>query len=216
MADTEEEQIELLKKWWHENGKAIVIGVVSAIVLFAGWQTWHSHQKTKNEAAADIFQQMITTTESPDGAAKAAELAEQLRKDYSSTVYAVFAALQLAKDAVAVNDLPRAAMLLDWAQGQHPDASLKPLIGFRLAKVQYAQGELDKALASLSGIKDGSAWSVTAAELRGDILQAQNKQDEARESYNAALKALDASGDQEQRANLEIKLSGLVKSGAQP
>jgi len=216
MADTEEEQIELLKKWWHENGKAIVIGVVTAIVLFVGWQAWHSHQKAKNEAAADVFQQMITATESPNGAVKAVELAEQLRKDYSSTVYGIFAALQLAKNAVAANDLPHAATLLDWAQGQHPDASLKPLIGLRLAKVQYAQGELDKALVSLSDIKDGSAWFVTAAELRGDILQAQNKPDEAHEIYNAALKALDASGDQEQRANLEIKLSGLAKSGNQP
>lgn len=216
MADTEEEQIELLKKWWHENGKAIVIGVVTAIVLFAGWQTWHSHQQARNEAAADIFQQMITATETPDGTVKAAELAEQLRKDYSATVYGVFAALQLAKDAVAANDLPRAATLLEWAQNQNADASLKPLIALRLAKVQFAQGELEKAFASLSGIKDGNAWLVTAAELRGDILQAQNKSDEARESYNAALKALDASGDQEQRANLEIKLSGLAKPGTQP
>jgi len=215
MADTEEEQIELLKKWWNENGKAIVIGVVTAVVLFVGWQTWRSHQQARNEAAADIFQQMITAAETPDGTVKAAELAEQLRKDYATTVYGVFAALQLAKDAVVANDLPRAATLLEWAQSQHPDASLKPLIGFRLAKVQYAQGELEKALISLSGI-DGSAWLVVAAELRGDILQAQNKPDAARESYNAALKALDASGDQEQRANLEIKLSGLAKSGNQP
>lgn len=215
MADTEEEQIELLKKWWNENGKAIVIGVVTAVVLFVGWQTWRSHQQARNEAAADIFQQMITAAETPDGTVKAAELAEQLRKDYATTVYGVFAALQLAKDAVVANDLPRAATLLEWAQSQHPDASLKPLIGFRLAKVQYAQGELEKALASLSGI-DGSAWLVVAAELRGDILQAQNKLDEARESYNTALKALDASGDQEQRTNLEIKLSGLAKSGNQP
>jgi predicted negative regulator of RcsB-dependent stress response len=159
---------------------------------------------------------MITATETPDGTVKAAELAEQLRKDYSATVYGVFAALQLAKDAVAANDLPRAATLLEWAQNQNADASLKPLIALRLAKVQFAQGELEKAFASLSGIKDGNAWLVTAAELRGDILQAQNKLDEARESYNAALKALDASGDQEQRANLEIKLSGLAKPGTQP
>lgn len=216
MADTEEEQIELLKKWWHENGKAIVIGVVTAVVLFLGWQTWHSHQQARNEAAAEIFQQMITAAESPDGAMKAVELAEQLRKDYSATAYGIFAALQLAKDAVVANDLPRAVMLLEWAQGQHPDASLQPLINFRLAKVQYAQGDLDKALASLSGIKDGSEWLVTAAELRGDILQAQDKPDAARESYKVAIRALDASGDQEQRTNLEIKLSGLKKSGNQP
>lgn len=211
MADTEEEQIELLKKWWHENGKAIVMGVVMSLVVFFGWTTWQSHERVRNEAAADLYQQMTMASETSDGAGRVVELAEQLRKDYPNTVYGVFAALRLAKDAVAANDLARAASLIDWAQNQRPDASLLPLIGLRLAQVQYAQGESDKALASLSKIKQSDTWQATIAELRGDILLSQNKIDEARDSYNVALKALEIVNNQEQHAILEIKLSGLVK-----
>jgi predicted negative regulator of RcsB-dependent stress response len=209
MADTEEEQIELLKKWWHENGKAIVMGVMMSLLVFFGWTTWQSHERARNEAAADLYQQMITASESVSGNGKVVELAEQLRKDYPSTVYGVFAALHLAKDAVAADDLPRAASLIEWAQSQRPDSSLIPLIGLRLAQVQYAQGEPDKALGSLSQIKKSDAWQAAIAELRGDILLSQKKHDEARDSYNAALKALEAASNQEQRDIVEVKLSGV-------
>lgn len=208
---TEEEQIELLKKWWHENGKEVVIAVFASLVVFFGWTTWQSHQRARNEAAADLYQQMIVASESADDASKVAALAEQLRKEYPNTVYGVFAALNLAKDAVIANDLPRAASLLEWAQAQHPDEFVQPLIGLRLAQVQYAQGDLEKALASLPKVTDVSAWQAAIAELRGDILRSQNKPDDARNSYEAALKALEASADQERRSNLEVKLSVLPK-----
>lgn len=214
MADyrTEEEQIELLKKWWHENGKEVVIAVLASLVVFFGWTTWQSHQRARNEAAADLYQQIIVASGSPALASKATELAEQLRKEYPNTVYGVFAALNLAKDAVTANDLPRAASLLEWAQAQHPDEFVQPLIGLRLAQVQYAHGDLEHALASLPNVKEGSAWQAVIAELRGDIFRSQNKPDEARSSYEVALKALEASADQEQRSNLEVKLSGLPKT----
>jgi predicted negative regulator of RcsB-dependent stress response len=211
MADyrTEEEQIELIKKWWNENGKAIVIGTLVSLVVFFGWTTWQSHQRARNESAADLYQQMLNASQLTENSEKVAGFAEQLRKEFPDTTYGVFAALQLAKDAVAASDLPRAASLLEWAIAQKPDPSLVPLIGFRLAQVQYAQGEFDKALASIPNIKDGDTWQVVFSELRGDIYRAQNKFDEARDSYNAALKNAGTSSDQEQRANIEIKLSGL-------
>jgi predicted negative regulator of RcsB-dependent stress response len=213
MADyrTEEEQIELLKKWWHENGKEVVIAVLASLVVFFGWTTWQSHQRARNEAAADLYQQVIVASESPATTSKASELAEQLRKEYPNTVYGVFAALNLAKDAVTANDLARAASLLEWAQAQHPDEFVQPLVGLRLAQVQYAQGDLDKVLASLPDVSEGSAWQAAIAELRGDIFRSQNKSGEARGSYEAALKALESSADQEQRSNLEVKLSSLPK-----
>lgn len=224
MADyrTEEEQIELLKKWWNENGKAIVIGVLVALVLFFGVQKWRGYQQTTNEAAADLFQQMLVVAEASPDAAKVAEFAEQLRKEYPNTVYGVFATLRLARNAVVANDLIQAVTLLESVQGQHPDKTLQPLVNLRLAQVQYAQGELDKALVSLAAIKSAGAWQATVSELRGDILSMQGKTEEARNAYTAALTELEAAGNQEQRATLEMKLSGLVKpisnavSGEQP
>jgi len=213
MADyrTEEEQIELLKKWWKENGRSTVVGAVLSISAFTGWQFWNNQQRAMNEAAADVYQQMTVADEIPGGSENAGVLAEQLRKDYPSSVYAVFAALQLAREAVVANDLPRAASLLVWSLEQQPDASLIPLISLRLAQVQYAQGEMDNALLSLSKIKDSDVWQVPSAELRGDVLLAQGKNDEAMASYASALSALESSADPERRATLEIKMSALAK-----
>ncbi|HNE26955.1 MAG TPA: tetratricopeptide repeat protein, partial [Pseudomonadales bacterium] len=72
MADyrTEEEQIELIKKWWRENGRSTVVGVGVALVLFFGWMQWQAYQKKNIEAASDLFQQMLTATEAVDGAQK--------------------------------------------------------------------------------------------------------------------------------------------------
>lgn len=216
MADyrTEEEQVELLKKWWNENGKATVLGVVIALSGYGGWMGWTSHQKSVMGSAADVYQQMVAADNAGE-VAKVVEYGEALQKNYPNTVYGIFAALGLAKAAVVSNDLPRATELLGWAQSQKPDDALLPLVNLRLAQLQFAQGEMDKALITVSQIQKGEAWKTDANELRGDILLAQGKSAEASDSYSAALEALDKSGgNQEKRASLEMKLSNLGKPAA--
>lgn len=162
------------------------------------------------EAASDLFQQMLTATEAVGGAQKVTALAEQLRKEYPHTVYAVFAGLRLAKDAVAANNLPAAAQFLAWVQQQKPDASLQPLVSLRLAQVQYAQNEGDKALATLGSIKSsGTAWEGEVAELRGDVQTTQGKTEEARVSYQEAKQVFDVAGNKERTSVLTVKLSTL-------
>ncbi len=225
MADyrTDEEQIELIRKWWRENGRSTVAGVGAALLLFFGWTQWQAYQKKNIEAASDLFQQMLVAAESVDGAQKVTALAEQLRKEYPRTVYAVFASLRLAKDAVAANDLPAAAQFLAWAQQQKLDASLQPLVSLRLAQVQYAQNEGDKALVTLASIKSsGTAWEGEVAELRGDVQSAQGNTEDARVSYQDAKQVFDAAGNKERTSMLEVKLSTLPPvatknaSGKQP
>lgn len=212
MADyrTDEEQIELIKKWWRENGRSTVVGVGVALLFFFGWTQWQAYQKKNTEAASDLFQQMLTATEAVGGAQKVTALAEQLRKEYPHTVYAVFAGLRLAKDAVAANNLPAAAQFLAWVQQQKPDASLQPLVSLRLAQVQYAQNEGDKALATLGSIKSsGTAWEGEVAELRGDVQTTQGKTEEARVSYQEAKQVFDVAGNKERTSVLTVKLSTL-------
>lgn len=214
MADysTEEEQIELLKKWWSENGKATVSSVFVALLFIVGGKIWQDRQEANIQSAADVYQQMLNTAEKADGIDDAAKLAEQLRSDYPGTVYSIFAALRLAKVAVEANRLPDAAELLEWALNQKPDEALSPLVYMRLAQVHYAQGDHDKAIVSLDKIKGKDTLSVAIAELRGDIFLAQGKLDESRESYKAALKSLETSGNQDRRGDIEIKISGLART----
>lgn len=212
MADyrTDEEQIELIKKWWLENGRSTIAGVVIALVAFFGWSQWQSYQRHRAEAASDLFQQMIAASESVDSAQKVTSLAELLRKDYANTIYATFAGLRLAKDAVAANKLPEAVQFLEWVQKQGADVSLLPLVSLRLAQVQFAQNDLDKALATLNGVKStNAAWQGAIAELRGDIQAEQGKTNDARMSYEEAKQVFEAANGQEKIAALEVKLSSL-------
>jgi predicted negative regulator of RcsB-dependent stress response len=220
MAETEAEQIEILKKWWQENGRSTVAGVAIALVGYFGWSGWQAHQQAQNEAAADLYQQMTTAGEQdksqPVDAAKVAGIAEQLRSEYAGSVYATFAALHLAKEAVGKNDLAKAIEMLQWAQKQKPEKSLVPVVAIRLAQAQYAQGEYDAAVASLAPVHGLAAWHSAAAELKGDVALAQGQQAAAREAYRDALQALDESGSQDRRQNLEVKLADLAQEGDAP
>jgi predicted negative regulator of RcsB-dependent stress response len=216
MADyrTEEEQIEILKKWWRENGRSMLAGVCIALVGYFGWTWWHGYQQSKIEAAADLYQQMVPVKQEgaqPLDKSKVAAVAEQLRKDYPGTVYAIFATLHLAKEAVLAKDYPRALELLNWAAEHKADANLMPLLQLRSAQVQFAQGQYEAALATLANIKDGGAWKVDFAELRGDLMLAQGKVDLARDAYTEALKVIEESGASELRSNIEMKLANLAQ-----
>lgn len=212
MADyrTEEEQIELLKKWWAENGRSTVAGVVIALLGYLSWAGWTSHRQSRIEAAADLYQQLSFVPPGQDPAAykaKALEIAGQIKADYPETTYAAFAALHLASDRVAKGDLPGAREMLEWALAQKPEASLEPVIRIRLGQVLYAAADYEAALKVLDAVGSVEAWRAASEELRGDIRQAQQQPDKARESYQAALEALDKSGAQERRPYVEMKLS---------
>ena len=64
MADhlTDEEQVEALKKWWRENGKSVVGGVVLGLALVGGWRGWQYYEQTRAvlEALEREFPDLIT------------------------------------------------------------------------------------------------------------------------------------------------------------
>ena len=41
---TDEEKLELLKKWWKENGGSIITGVVLGLALLFGGKAWFAYQ----------------------------------------------------------------------------------------------------------------------------------------------------------------------------
>lgn len=213
MADlrTEEEQIEALKNWWEENGKATIAGVVIALGGYFGWVGWDKLQENKVQAAADIYQQLISLPESSAEQAKA--LAEQLRQDHAATPYAAFAALGLAKQAAEANELDRARELLTFAGKQKLTPSATPLIALRLAQVEFAAGNYDAALNAVKALPAGEQWEVAAAELRGDVLKAQGQPDQARIQYQAAMDLLQAKPGANTQV-LKAKLDDLAVAAA--
>ena len=77
----------------------------------------------------------------------------------------------------------------------------------RLARVLLDQGQAEQALQMLDGAEDISGFEARFAEVRGDILFAQGRTQEAIAAYQESLEALEAgAGD---RAKLVMKLESM-------
>lgn len=204
---TEEEQIEELKKWWAENGKFIVAGVVLGLGALFGWRGWQAHLIARAEAASVLYSDMIAEARQ-DKKEEVRALADRLLNNYSKTTYATFASLMLAKLEVDNGNLDAAAEHLQRAVDKSSVDEIRRLAQLRLARVQLDRGKPDAALALLEQSGDGQFQS-SYDELRGDIYLQQDKRDKALAAYRSALAT--APGTGEENAFLQLKLDDLER-----
>jgi len=234
---TEEDQIRALRQWWERNGSSVLIGVGLALAIVFGWQ-WRQqrHQATGEEATA-VFQQLLQAADkSAEDAIQrttAEHLAAQIEESYGGTRYADYAALMLARLQVEKNELAAAeatlrellerqpdvargsfAARVDRLLGRHHDAQIGALTRLRLARVLFAMGRSEDALALLdaAGTDD---FAVEKLELKGDILRSRNDDAGALAAYRAALERGGEKGDEGGQRLLELKLQEL-ELGAEP
>ncbi|MDZ7683883.1 MAG: tetratricopeptide repeat protein [Gammaproteobacteria bacterium] len=213
MAESDEEQIEAIKRWWDENGTSLIIGVVVAVGGVLGWQAWQNHVEEQGEAAAAIYDDLMeaVVVEGPfssvDEEARQTGkfLADRLKEEHGGSGYAHFASMFLAKLAVSEGDLEKAESELILAIEDGIDESLLPIATMRLARVQKALGKHEKALETLLSVEPGE-HKPTWEEIRGDVYHAMGDRPQAREAYQNALGALDNPGS---RPMLQMKLDDL-------
>lgn len=184
MYDTEQEQIEAIKKWWSGYGNYVIGAVLVGLVVFFSWTFYKNATQSKLEAASTLYDDLMSAVENDDADTVNARI-DNLKSDYSDTIYGVYAALQGAKQAVDSGDLVSAASELEWAL-DNADDSLAPVVHLRLARVHYAAENYAAALAELDAI-DREGFEVPSHELRGDILLGQGDVEAARSAYQTAL-----------------------------
>lgn len=198
---TEEQQVEQIKAWWKENGKAVVLGAVIGLGGLYGWRYYQSEVQAAKEQASDAYTQVINRLES--GSTDAVADVQAFIAGHESSQYSVLAALQLAKVQVKAGDLDAAAQQLVWAIGHTEDEAILPIAQTRLARIYTEQQKFDQALAELDKVTAAS-WQAKVAELRGDVLLQQGDSVAAREAYISAQQ-LGAS------PALQIKLDDLAQ-----
>jgi predicted negative regulator of RcsB-dependent stress response len=209
---TEDEQVEALKAWWKENGKAIIAGVIFGLLGLMGWRYWQGSIKAQAEQASTAFQQLLFQV--ADNKKEAAEQqAKQILDQFGKSPYAAFAALMLAKIAVDKNDLAQAKTHLQWALAHSTEPEIKRVARLRLVRLLLAEGNTDQAQ-SLLDEKDNTASLSSYHELKGDLLLAQGKLEEARNAYLQALALGGTTG--EQSSVLQMKLAELGEASPAP
>jgi len=192
---SEEEQLETLRRWWNENGRTTVIAVVVALAAGFGWQGWKQHRQTQNEAASDIYQQLVQIVTAAELTGEQREtvavLAARLKESYPDTGYAAFSTLHLARLAVQQEDLAAAEAELRWVL-EHVDerSEAAHVATMRLARVLAAQGRADQALSVLQQQLPDAQYTASYARVRGDILMAAGREAEAQAAYDGVRQRL--------------------------
>jgi predicted negative regulator of RcsB-dependent stress response len=204
---TEDEQVELLRKWWGENGKSAIFGIVLGLSAIFGWREWQAHTISQTETASEIYQQALTAA-NQDKPQEARDKANELLATYGDTSYAVFARLILAQLAAAEEDYNTAEQQLNEVLAKVDNPSIKHEITLRLARVLIANNKSEQAL-TLLGPADTGAFTPIYNELKGDAYSQLNKPDEARQAYEQAIAG--SEGAAAELSLLNIKLDALGK-----
>ncbi len=187
--DTEEEQVEQLKKWWEANGSSAITGVAAAILVVAGWNFWQNQQLEQRGQASMLYQQMLNSAAKSDNAA-IEKLADQLSVEHGSLAYAHFAALKKAASKVEQGDLEAAKAILQ-QQVQNPgNEGIQHIARLRLIQLMLATQQYEAGLQLISEVDPAKAEGFAGRydELEGDLYVAMNRLDEARNAYQNAIR----------------------------
>ena len=198
---SEEEQLAQLKSWWQSYGWLIVGAAVLGLGGYFGLQYLESRDRTLNAAASEIFERYSENASDKD---LSAPLLERLDGEYSGTAYQLMSLLTRAQLATEDGDIEAAVGFYETATQAAPVDHLSDVARLRYARSLQQLGRTDAAFEALASV-EGEGYRSLVAELKGDILRAQGKAEEAREAYAAAVE----SQGENPRVLLNMKLADL-------
>ncbi|MFK7996132.1 MAG: YfgM family protein [Granulosicoccus sp.] len=205
--ETEEQQVEALKAWWAENGRAVIAGVVLGGGVIGGWTFWQDRAERKTVAASDNYSLALEAVNEAD-TDTALNLADQVQSDNPGHLYAAYASFAAARAAVESDDLAEAVKRLQWVVDNAPQDDVKLIAQVRLARVKGANGDPSAGLSVLPGSFPES-FTGLVEEARGDLHVLAGDEDAAKTAYEAAS----ASEYVANREGLTMKINELAKPG---
>ena len=201
----EQERIAELKAWWEDNRWFVVGGIAAALLAFLGYRGWIYWSARQAEDAASMYKPVAEAAKSKD-AAKLTPPAQALIDKHPRSYYASEASLVLAKSAFDAGNLDEAKKRLEWVLANGVDEH-RGVARLRLAAVLMDQKKYEEALKVLDGNKD-EAFTAVAADMRGDIMLAQNRLDEARSAYKLAVEKAGPRNPVKQIAETKLQALG--------
>ena len=202
---TEEQQVEAIKKFWQDNGNAIIAGLVIGLGGFIGFNLYQDHKIEQETKVADAYQAIVE--DAAEDSATFAEAAKAFIAENGDSSYVALTAFALAKTAADAKDWVEAEKQLSLAADKAPEEGIKGIALVRLARVLVQQEKYAEALDVL-GKPMPASFVAAVEELKGDVYLAQDKKELARNAYQAALDAEGQSGNQA----LQMKLDDLAES----
>lgn len=180
--ETDEQRAEVLIDWLKRNVGYLLFLVVLVVGSIAGVEFYKSHKVSQANESFDSYEAFLTKF---DDAPIDAAMSEKLVAD-NEGIYQVFSAMLLAKEAHGAGEFKAAENLLNSAITNADDEGLKALLQYRLAIVQFDQGNNDAALESLKQIQAVEFLGLRKV-LEGDIYLSMGREQDAKISYEEAL-----------------------------
>ena len=205
----EQEQVEMLKEWWQENGKFTVIAFILTAAAVLGWNAYKRHQVASKQQASALYQQMMYSFAQEKQNAFVAQ-ANKIINDHADLPYANLASFVLAKSAIDSGKYDEAVKQFQHVVATAKDDRIRQIARIRAARVLLAQDKPNDALQLLATV-DNKTFLPLINEVRGDIYVAKGDTKNARESYQAALNEM--SEDELNRSILEMKFEQLSQHG---
>ncbi len=185
----EQEQIDEFKVWWKLHGNKVIWGVTAFLLLAGGWRAWQTWQYKQGAEASMLFDTAVQSA-SANNLKATKEITARIMENQGHSAYAAPAAWLAGRVNYEGGDLRSARPQYEYAMEHAKDGGLKQLARLRLAGLRFEAKDSVGALGLLGDSFD-PAFQGVAAQLKGDILQEQGKNDEARAAYKLALKKLD-------------------------
>jgi predicted negative regulator of RcsB-dependent stress response len=205
----EQEQIAVIKDWWRKYGNLVTTAVLALVVGVSGVLAWRYYRAQQSSSAAVLYSQ-LDTAEKSNESKKVQDIAATLTASHAGTPYASMAALRAAKSFAEMNDLTNAKQRLQWVVDKAKDDETRDIARLRLAGVLFDEKNHDEALKLLDA-KHATAFDGLYADLKGDILAAQNKRTEARAAYQIALEKSDPRSSYRQLIQVKLDALGEAK-----
>jgi len=201
----EQEQVDAFKAWWKDNGKWLLLVLVLVLGGFAAMKGWHFYKDKQASEAATLFAELNKQVNSNDPK-RINDAAQAVIDQYGSSAYAPRAALLAAQANIQAKDAARAKTQLQWVIDHAGEAALKDVARLKLASLLLDEKSYAEALALLDATHPDS-FTGLYADLKGDVLNAQGKSEEARAAYQQAFEKSDEKSPY--RALIQMKLDAL-------
>ena len=198
ISDSEEEQVDKLKKWWDSNGKQIIAGAVLGLAGIFGWNYYVDYQDSQALNARALY--LSYASDSANVGAY-----DKLIKEHSSSSYADQATLLMAKYLFEAENYSLALDALKPLMSRE-NSVIASTAALRSASLYLELGQHQEALAVVN-MDNANEFSGLFYNLAGDVYLDLGNNEEARNSYALAIENITDNSSLSQL--IQIKLDDL-------
>ena len=203
----EQEQVDALKHWWKDNGNSVLLAIALVLGVFAVSKGWQTYKIKQSSEAAALFAELNKQVLNSNDPKRVNDAATAEMDKFGSSAYAPRAALLAAQSNIQAKDNTHAKTQLQWVIEHSAEASLKDVARLKLASLLLDEKNYTDALTLLS-TPHPDAFIALYADLKGDVLNAQGKHDEARTAYQQAFDKTDAQSPYHALIQMKLDATG--------